>query len=211
MRPAVNLQQLAFLGLDEAARFVASLGIDAVEIWPSNADGGACEEDWHRYKKKDVDAAAETLHAHGLDIACVTLGFFALPLALKRAGTAAMTEALVGTVDTAARVHAPLVNCYLAGVPARMFVEAVKPAAEHAVAKGVTIVVENEAHDDSALSGDVAAIVDGVESPGFRTVYDPCNYYQADDEPYPGAYETLGGRIAYVHMKGGSRFTGAEH
>ena len=99
-----------------------------------------------------------------------------------------------------------LVNCYLAGIPAAAFVEAAGPAAELAQARGITIVLENEAHDDSATADGVLEILDAVDSPSLKTLYDPCNYYQAGEEAYPSAYEALGDRIGYVHLKGGAAY-----
>jgi sugar phosphate isomerase/epimerase len=64
-------------------------------------------------------------------------------------------------------------------------------------------VLENEAHDDSAHPERVRATVEAVGSPAFGTQYDPCNYYHAYAEPYPGAYEVLKDHIRYVHLKGG--------
>lgn len=42
-----------------------------------------------------------------------------------------------------------------------------------------------------------------MNSPGFRTQYDPCNDYHAYIEPFPHAYEVIREHIAYVHLKGG--------
>src|SRR5581483_6029446 len=99
-----------------------------------------------------------------------------------------------------------LVNCYLEGLAADFFLEIIKPAVEYAARKQVTLVLENEAHDDSGSAEGVKAIMEKVNSPYFGTVYDPCNYYQAHEEPYPGAYEMLKEHIRYVHLKGGCHY-----
>ena len=85
----------------------------------------------------------------------------------------------------------------------QLFVAAAQPAAEYAGSAGVTIVLENEAHDDSGPAASVRAIVEAIGSPHFGTQYDPCNYYHANEEPYPAAYEVVKPYVRYVHLKGG--------
>ena len=207
MRLAINGQQLAEVcTLPEVLDRVRALGVDAVEVWPQNLTGGADDEERERYETKDVAAAARVLRERKVDVACVTLGFDAFPITLKRGGVRAATEALIGALDAAQTLGAKLVNCYLAGIPWSTFVEAVGPAAERAHTRGITIVLENEAHDDSATSEGMCRILDAARSPALKTLYDPCNYFQAGQEPYPLAYEALAGRIGYVHFKGGAAY-----
>lgn len=204
MRLAINGQQLAELyPLREMLGRVMSLGVDAVELWPRNLPGGNTDEEKQRYETKDVKGAARVLRELGLGAACVTLGFDALPMALRRGGVSACTEALTGAVETAEALGSALVNCYLAGIPGPTFAEAAGPAAEAARKRRITIVLENEAHDDSATPEGMLEILDAVDSPALKTLYDPCNYYQAREEPYPFTYEALKDRIGYVHLKGG--------
>jgi sugar phosphate isomerase/epimerase len=137
-----------------------------------------------------------------MSVACVTLGFGILKKC-EEAGAGYGTEALQGAVDAAATLGAPIVNCYLAGIAPELFVAAAQPAAEYAGGAGVTIVLENEAHDDSGPAAGVRAIVEAIGSPHFGTQYDPCNYYHANEEPYPAAYEQVKPYVRYVHLKGG--------
>jgi sugar phosphate isomerase/epimerase len=139
-------------------------------------------------------------------VACVTLGFHAMRVCIGIGGVARGTAALKGAVNAAATLGAGVVNCYLAGMPPPLFIEAMKPAAEYAGTQGVTIVLENEAHDESATPASVQSIVEAVGSPHFGTQYDPCNYYHAYEEPYPAAYEVLKDHIRYVHLKGGIHY-----
>lgn len=140
-----------------------------------------------------------------MDVACVTLGFGILRTC-EEAGAAYGTDALKGAVDAAAALGAPIVNCYLAGISPELFVAAAQPAAEYAGTCGVTIVLENEAHDDSGPAAKVREIVEAIGSPHFGTQYDPCNYYHANEEPYPAAYETVKDYVRYVHLKGGCHY-----
>ena len=207
MKLALNGQQLASThDLSKLCDVLDQFKVRAVELWPANIPGGSAKEEYERYEKKDIAAAAKLLKARGIEVACVTLGFWAAPVCIARGGTAALTDALKGTVDAAKVLGAGLVNCYSTGVPLSLFKEAVIPAAEYAAKAGVVITLENEAHDESALPSAVAGIVKAVNSPGFGTQFDPCNYYHGYIEPYPNAYETIRTHIRYVHLKGGCHY-----
>lgn len=208
MKMALNGQMLAREhSLAESLDFVRSYGLDAMEIWPQNLEGGDTVEEQQRYETKDVAGARKAYSAAGMNCACVTLGFNAMQICTASGGTGNATAALAGAVDTAAALGAPVVNCYLAHMAPPLFIEAMKPAAEYAGSKGVVIVLENEAHDESGLVLDVKHILEAVDSPSFKTQYDPCNYYHAYEEPYPYAYELLKDYIGYVHLKGGIHYS----
>lgn len=181
-----------------------SLGVNAIELWPENISGGETKEERARYACKDLDGARTLLQASHMTVACVTLsGVLRRALVEEpRYGTKALLE----TIDAATILGSTLVNCYLEGLTTDLFLEIVRPAVEYAARKQVTLVLENEAHDDSGSAEGVKAIVEKVNAPYFGTIYDPCNYYQAHEEPYPGAYETLKEHIRYVHLKGGCRY-----
>ncbi len=207
MRLAISGQLLGSTEpLEHILDLFHSLGVDAIEVWPANlrTRSGASElpEQVGRYEHKDVEGTRRLLDEAGVTAACVTLGFRVLARC-ARDGPAWGIDALKGAVDAASGLGARVVNCYLAGLPAATFVEVARPAAEYAGRQGVTIVLENEAHDDSGTVSGMRAIVDAVGSPHFGTLFDPCNYYQAGEEPYPYAYEVLKQHIHYVHLKGG--------
>jgi sugar phosphate isomerase/epimerase len=188
--------------LSEIVDVLQSLDVDAIELWPRNVPGGTGPEEEQRYEKKDVAGTRRLLDERGMSVACVTLGFGILKKC-EEAGPGYGTGALKGAVDAAAALGAPIVNCYLAGIAPELFVAAAQPAAEYAGSAGVTIVLENEAHDDSGPAASVRAIVEAIGSPHFGTQYDPCNYYHANEEPYPAAYEVVKPYVRYVHLKGG--------
>ncbi|MCC6314433.1 MAG: TIM barrel protein [Thermomicrobiales bacterium] len=186
----------------EIVDMLQDLGVDAIELWPGNLPGGSTPAERERYETKDIAGVQALLAARGMAVSCTTLGFGVLA-GCRDHGAAHGTAALEGAVDAAAALGAPIVNCYLAGLAPDLFVEAVKPAASYAAARGVTIVLENEAHDESGPAANMRAIADTVDSSGFGLQYDPCNFYHANEEPYPAAYETIKPHIRYVHLKGG--------
>lgn len=206
MRLGVSGQLLSRThALSEIVDVLQSLDVDAIELWPRNLPGGEGPEEEQRYEKKDVAGTRQLLQERGMDVACITLGFSILSQC-KEAGAEYGTNALKGAVDAAAELGAPIVNCYLAGIAPELFVAAARPAAEYAGTVGVTIVLENEAHDDSGPAANVRSIVEAIGSPHFGTQYDPCNYYHANEEPYPAAYEIVKPYVRYVHLKGGCHY-----
>jgi len=204
IRLAVNGQQLAAsCTLPEMLAYFSTLGVNALEIWPANLSGGAGSEEQERYEAKDVASASRLIQESGFCVAAVTLGYWAAPISFSRGGRSAFTSALRGAIDAALIFGASIVNCYSAGISMRLFAEAIQPAAEYAERHGVVITLENEAHDESGVPHAVAAIVEDVASAGFATLFDPCNYYHAWQEPFPYAYEVISKHIRYVHLKGG--------
>ena len=203
MRLGVSGQLLSGThSLSNIVDVLQALDVDAIELWPRNLPGGEGREEEQRYETKDIADARRLLDERGMSVACVTLGFGILRHCQER-GASYGTDALKGAVAAAAALGAPIVNCYLAGLSPELFVAAAQPAAEYAGTAGVAIVLENEAHDDSGPAANVRAIVEAVGSPHFGTQYDPCNYYHANEEPYPAAYEVVKPFVRYAHLKGG--------
>ena len=203
MRLGVSGQLLSQThALSEIVDILQSLDVDAIELWPRNVPGGDGPEEQQRYEQKDVAGTRRLLDERGMAVACVTLGFGILKKC-EEAGAGYGTEALQGR----GRCRGNTWRSNRQLLPGRdhpeLFVAAAQPAAEYAGSVGVTIVLENEAHDDSGPAAGVRAIVEAIGSPHFGTQYDPCNYYHANEEPYPAAYEQVKPYVRYVHLKGG--------
>jgi sugar phosphate isomerase/epimerase len=194
--------------LGQILELFRSLDIAAIEIWPSNVPAlpnGDAADLRGRYEHRDVEQARRLLHSLGCTAACVTLSGGTLKRCTTE-GAGVGTTVLKEAVDAAATLGAKVVNCYLAGLAPALFVAAARPAAEYAGRHGITIVLENEAHDDSGTARSVRSIVEAVDSPHFGTLFDACNYYQAGEEAYPYAYEVLKPFIRYAHLKGGCQY-----
>ncbi len=72
---------------------------------------------------------------------------------------------------------------------------------ERARAAGVVLVHEN----DTGLYGDTAErcvdLLRTIDDPHLRAAFDPANFIQCGEEPYPAAYNALRQWISYVHVK----------
>jgi sugar phosphate isomerase/epimerase len=188
-----------------------------VELWPWNFEGGnsklAAWED--RYEEKDVNKCEKVLNEFGIGVACVTFpAAFSLELVSK---PDEYLRALEKSIEVAKALNSKFVNSYCyhfalaKGASIDPFVKLMQKAAKYAEDNGVTLLLENEAHDATRTVSGMLSILEGVNSKAFKTTYDPVNYYQANEEGYPDAYERLKKYIAYVHVKGGCIYNSKLH
>ena len=72
---------------------------------------------------------------------------------------------------------------------------------EKAAKAGITLVHENE----KMIYGDTIArnvdLLQGINHPRLRAVFDPANYLECRQEPYPQAYNAVKPWLEYVHVK----------
>lgn len=80
--------------------------------------------------------------------------------------------------------------------------------ADLAQGEGITLLHENE----SRIYGDTAErckdIIDTVDSPCLRAIFDPSNFIQVGQRPYKTCLPILKDDIAYFHIKDATRSTG---
>lgn len=76
-----------------------------------------------------------------------------------------------------------------------------KEFVKYAESKGVILLHENE----KDIYGDIAKrcfeLLTEIDSPNLRSVFDPANFIQCDEETYPYAYNLLKPFIQYIHIK----------
>ncbi|MBE7021112.1 MAG: sugar phosphate isomerase/epimerase [Ruminococcaceae bacterium] len=76
-----------------------------------------------------------------------------------------------------------------------------KEFVKYAESKGVILLHENE----KDIYGDTAKrcfeLLTEIDSPNLRSVFDPANFIQCDEETYPYAYNLLKPFIQYIHIK----------
>ncbi len=72
---------------------------------------------------------------------------------------------------------------------------------EWAEQAGLILLHENE----KGIYGDSLArnldLFQSITSPSWRAAFDPANYLQCQEQPYPAAYQALKPWLAYVHVK----------
>lgn len=196
--------------LEEIVKLIRKYGAGAIELWPENIPAGSGELVGRLYKNRDFGAAKAILEEAGVSAACVSFGgAFDKGIASDEALYA---QELARAVECAERLGAKFVNHYLyyLSMEDRADVERLKrvfaPAIEKAEAAGVTLALENEAHDSTKNPEEMLRIVEAMDSKYFGINYDAVNYFQASYEGFPYAYEVLKNKIAYVHIKDGCRY-----
>lgn len=196
--------------LPEIAMLIHEYGASAIELWPENvppAFGGARDR---LYRNRDIGLAQAILDQEGIEVACVSFGG-AFDRGIAENESLYSLE-LARAVDVAKALGAKYVNHYLyyLSMEERADVESLKslfaPAVEKAEAAGITMVLENEAHDSTKNPKEMLRIVEAMDSKRFKINYDAINYFQAAYEGFPYAYEVLKDKIAYIHVKDGCMF-----
>ena len=92
------------------------------------------------------------------------------------------------------------------GVSREMIREAYMEAYAAAEADGVSILIESEPTTNSQCCKDIKELVETVNRPLFKALYDPGNNIYATDEiPYPDGYLAIKDLLGHVHIKDAKR------
>lgn len=195
--------------LEDILRFFSSLHIMNLEIWPGNIPPLDPAESLSpdSFEGRNIALAKEIIAAHGFQVCCVSMSaaFDAAISSSEERYAAALSYA----VETARELGASYVNhyCYNLCLDEKPDMERIlrpmRPAIRLAEQYGITLCLENEAHDATRTPGGMAGIIEAAASACFKTNFDATNYYHAGEEGFPEAYERLHPHIAYVHLKNG--------
>lgn len=183
----------------EICKIGKKYGMKTCEIWECNAEGSGAG-----YINRDIKKLKQIAKEENIIIECVTLGS-AFDSSITNQ-ISKYVELLNHTIQTAANLGAKRVNHYCAHIsPAEadfdrmeeFWAEPIKTAERN----GIILALENEAHDATRTPDRMANIIQYFSNPYFKTNLDVTNYYQAQCDGYPDAYEILRDHIGYVHLK----------
>jgi sugar phosphate isomerase/epimerase len=76
-----------------------------------------------------------------------------------------------------------------------------KAMVDYAEKQGVLLLHENEKQIYGDTPERCRDILDSVDSPALRAIYDPSNFVQCGVRNYPHAFKMLRDKIVYMHMK----------
>ena len=169
-------------------------------------------------KIKGLERSTDLIRESGLQVVCVsTWTHLYWP-----GDVSAQQSLLLEGIEVAHRLGASMVNTYFGHGPVQddslaiaSYIEHLRPCLERAVARNVTLCLENEfdvlgddpqASDITRRPERIRELLERVDSDHFRLTFDPCNFYFAGVEPFPFAYELLRDWIGYVHLKDGARY-----
>lgn len=192
------------LSFEEIVRMGKKYGVADYEIWPCNAGVE------HDYGIGDVAGIKRVLREQGVRLFCVTLGSAFSPEAVE--SPEVYQGYLMHAIDAAAELGARVVNhycgciCPTAEADFELLEKYWRKPLEHAASLGITLVLENEAHDCTATPQKMRRIMEYFDHPNFKTNFDAVNYFHASCEGFPGAYQVLKPYVGYVHIKNACLF-----
>lgn len=218
MKASISGQALGIIrSTEEIFAFMSKRRIKAIELWPVNipSDGGPQAFADSRYQGRDVAKVKALATRYGIEIACVTMpGAFDKGLASDQGLYAA---SLAHAVEVAHELGAKIVNHYVYHLcleedfKLANLLPYFEPAIRRAEQLGVTLALENEAHDAVRTAEGMLSMIGHIASPVFKTNFDATNYYHAGQEAFPHSYDVLKDHIAYIHVKNGCIFNPKTH
>lgn len=214
MKLAISGEVLGYTDdLDSICQILKANDIRYLELWPLNCvTTEGRQADLRLFRDRDLARTKEILDRHGIQVCCVSFGGAFDPALAADAELYA--EELTRAVEAADFFGAALVNhyCHLISHSDTVdgtlldwyYLKALKRAEE----LGITLVLENEAHDMVRTPERMKEAVTHFHSSHFKTNYDATNYFQASCEAFPAAYDILKEDIRYVHIKNGCIYRG---
>lgn len=155
---------------------------------------------------QQVESIGRQLRDAGIEIACI-----GSPIGKVRISSAAAEpDRLRRAVEIAERSGAQLIRVFsfypdsdssTEGDFEARVLDAMEPLVHLARESGITLVHENE----KDIFGDTIArcgrLLERFSDGGLKAAFDPANFIQCDQTPYPDAYDALHPWIAHVHVK----------
>lgn len=175
-------------------------GIKNYELWPINVPGEGLG-----YGNRNLESIQQVMEQEQITIDCVTQEAAFVYEAVQ--DPKGYIDIMKGAIDAASQLGAKLVNhyCYFINRSEKPDFDTLdrywEECISYAKAKGITLVLENEAHDVTRHPETMAEIIEHYHDPAFRTNLDVVNYFHASEEGFPAAYEILKPYVAYVHLK----------
>ncbi len=209
MKLAISAQALAHLPLEKACEVLCRHDVRYIELWPENLPWAGAEGISWSYVGRDLARTKDILARAGILPACVTFsGAFVEAL---RDDPVRYSAELCAAIQAAHALGARIVNhyCYYLAPEKPDFARLTAFWAEAATLArelGVTLALENEAHDATAHPDGTRAILDGMKLPALGTNFDAANYYHGSSEAFPLGYLRLRDKIAYIHVKNACQY-----
>lgn len=192
--------------VEEALRLFKSAELDAAEIIWTNEYSAAIPE---KQSEAIVQRTKEVAEELGLEIAGLTpymSDFNSLDDDVRQRDIDRMSRC----IETAATLGAANIRVYAGsyqpGEPEReekwqRLVEALKTLGHQAHEAGVMLCAENHFNTMTVSAAETVALVEAVDSPGVRVLYDQANLAFTYKEPYDVAIPLQRDWIAHVHVK----------
>jgi sugar phosphate isomerase/epimerase len=187
--------------MDQIAKNAKAYGYDGVEL-RTKEDGNHFSPDASADEARRV---GDLFREHGAPIMSIK-GYCKFAFA-DDAEVAKNQELMRKLINVANAMRVPYIRTFAGQIPqesnrdemTEKVARALKPLAEEAAAKNVTIGLET--HDDWCSGDRVMKVVKIVKSPGFGVVYDIHNAFNSGIEPWDVTYRKVKKHICYCHLK----------
>jgi len=202
--------------VDRSLDVMSEYGVKSAEIrtiWDKNIADAPDEY---------IDRVKSIVKAHGAQVIGIASPFYKCDLfesaqadgpsgplhAATPRGLADQIDVLKRCIEIAERLDAPFIRVFtfwrkldLTPDVLDQIADAFEEPIDLAQAAGVTLLVENEHACLTATGAETASLLEKINSPLVRAVWDPGNAFMAGETPFPYGYEALMPFIAHVHVK----------
>lgn len=87
------------------------------------------------------------------------------------------------------------------GVEREMVLRHLTAMVERARSEGITLLLENEKRTYGDTVMRTVELLEKINDPHLRAAFDPANYLECGQQPYPEAYDAIRPWLGYVHVK----------
>lgn len=182
----------------EALEFAREWGLDCVEL------RSAWEKGPFDYTDEDIEKIAALSREFSIPVTAISTPVFKCEYSEEN--VRAHTEHLSRLIGYAKILGATKLRCFdflrSASVTRDMIKEAYREPIRMCREAGITIVIESEPTTNSSSMAEIAELVEAIDSPTVRALYDPGNnIYSTDESPYPDGFLKIRPYLAHVHVK----------
>ena len=192
------------VSVPESIDVFAAIGFDGMELICQEGTAFSTDVD-------DVTARRMAQTAQDAGVPIVTLTPYAWDINSPDPERAAADSAkLARAIDLAAAMGAHHVRAYSGRAPAEggdvrgavcRAARALREAGQRAADRSITVVVENHPGTVTRTGAATRELLDQVDLPSVRALYDPANVLHDTDEPWETTLALQKSVIAYVHVK----------
>jgi len=204
-RIGISGGQLRHLSLEVVVRKAEEFGADAIELhWGMNV-----------HDMQDVEKLKGLLEASGKTADVLNAELFWSPGELR--ALPELNAKFDRCLEAARLLESRFMLVYCACSPRkelddpeavaerRRYLDAVRPCAAACAEHGITLVVENYYNTFLRTPKATLRLLQEAEPLGLRLAFDPSNYYNSGEEPFPLAFHLLKDYISVIHVKDSAR------
>jgi L-ribulose-5-phosphate 3-epimerase len=190
----------------DALHLFHDAGIHAAEIIWTNDYPAAIPEEKNAAITAEIKKTAAALSMELAGLTPYMSDFNSLDPELRRHDY----QRMLACITTAAALNAPHIRVYAGSYKPgesdrdekwAWLVDSLQRLGDHAYAAGVQLCVENHFNTMTVSAAETAALMQAVDHPGVRILYDQANLAFTHNEPYQEAIPLQQAWIAHVHVK----------